>query len=192
MIAAWRSRTFAVAALAVVTALVGACSAVVTSTPAPTFSPEVAACHADDTAGDPSHVVTIGNGASGAVLLAAPVAGDASLIHLDACRWERTPSGVLATDSSGGTVSASVPSTVSVDRAVTTGMEPTEHVIGGRAAPVVATVQVTLSDGSVKNGVVSGGYWLAWWAGPAGSAHVTALDVSGTSLSDTPFTAPSR
>jgi hypothetical protein len=120
------------------------------------------------------------------------VAGDATLLHLDACRWERTAGGIEATDSTGGTLSASPPPILSVDRAVTTGMEPIEHVLGGRSAPVVAMVQVALSDGSVQNAVVSDGYWLAWWAGSKGSVSVIALDASGAKLSDSPFTAASR
>ena len=120
------------------------------------------------------------------------MAGDAALLHIDACRWDRAAAGIETTDSTGGTVSASPPAIISVDRAVTTGMEPIEHVLGGRSAPAVAMVHVTLSDGSVQNAVVSNGYWLAWWAGSKGSASVIALDASGAKLSDTPFTAASR
>jgi hypothetical protein len=113
------------------------------------------------------------------MLLVAPVASGPALLYLDACRWERTAAGILVTDDVGGTVLASAPPIISVDRAETTGIEPTEHLLGGRSAPAVATVRVTLSDGSVQNAVVSGGYWLAWW-GSQGSASVT------------PFTAESR
>ena len=152
------------------------------------LSPEASACQ-DPGGGAPIAVVTIGKGASGAVLLVTSVAGYASLLHIDACRWDRAAAGVETTDSAGGTVLASAPSILSIDRAVTTGMEPIEHVLGGRSAPAVATVQITLSDGSVQNAVVSNGYWLAWWAGTQGSASVIALDASGAKLSETPFTA---
>lgn len=155
------------------------------------LSPQASSCQ-DPSGGAPVAVVTVGKGESGAVLLASSVAGDATLLHLDACRWERTAGGIEATDSTGGTLSASPPPILSVDRAVTTGMEPIEHVLGGRSAPVVAMVQVALSDGSVQNAVVSDGYWLAWWAGSKGSVSVIALDASGAKLSDSPFTAASR
>jgi hypothetical protein len=54
--------------------------------------------------------------------------------------------------------------------------------------PVRNPTFVTLSDGSVRDAVVSSGYWLAWWPGENGPASVTALDASGSILSDTPFT----
>ena len=151
------------------------------------LSPEASACQ-DPGGGAPIAVVTIGKGASGAVLLVTSVAGYASVLHIDACRWDRAAAGIETTDSVGGTVLASAPPILSVDRGLTTGMEPIEHVLGGRSAPAVATVQITLSDGSVQNAVVSNGYWLAWWAGTQGSASVIALDASGAKLSETPFT----
>jgi hypothetical protein len=192
LIAGWRTRTFAFVAVAL---LVGACTATNTATaPLPTISavltPEAVACQ-NESVGALKPVVAIGTGASGAMLLSAPVASEPALLYLDACRWERTAAGILVTDDVGGTVLASAPPIISIERAETTGIEPTEHVLGGRSVPAVATVRVTLSDGSVQNAVVSGGYWLAWW-GSQGSASVTALDASGASLADTPFTAESR
>ena len=188
MFAGWRTRT---SALVVVAVFVGACSAIpspVPTTGAPAvLSPEASSCH-DPSGGAPIAVVTIGKGASGAVLLVTSVAGYASVLHIDACRWDRAAAGIETTDSVGGTVLASAPPILSVDRGLTTGMEPIEHVLGGRSAPAVATVQITLSDGSVQNAVVSNGYWLAWWAGTQGSGSVIALDASGAKLSETPFT----
>ena len=132
------------------------------------LSPEASACQ-DPGGGAPIAVVTIGKGASGAVLLVTSVAGYASVLHIDACRWDRAAAGIETTDSVGGTVLASAPPILSVDRGLTTGMEPIEH-------------------GSVQNAVVSNGYWLAWWVGTQGSGRGIALDASGAKLSETPFT----
>ena len=114
-----------------------------------TVSPEVAACSHGGP--NPQPVVAAGTGESGALLLT-----DDPLLDLNPPPRPRrsgsTPAagngddaGVHETDSRGGNVEASHPATVSIDRALTTGAEPTEHVLGGRVAPAVASVQVTLS-----------------------------------------------
>ena len=110
---------------------------------------------------------------------------------LSICRWEHSAAGFLDTDGTGGGNDMSVPATISVDRAVTTAIKPIEHALGGRAAPQVAAVRVTLSDGSVQDASVESGYWIAWWTG-LGPAAVAAFDGSGALLSNTPFTAETR
>ena len=125
-------------------------------------------------------------------LLLVTTGGPGGVVNgLSICRWEHSSAGFLDTDGTGGGNDMSVPTTISIDRAVTTAIEPIEHAFGGRAASQVAAVRVTMSDGSHQDAAVAGGYWIAWWTGPAPAA-VAAFDGSGTLLSETPFSAESR
>lgn len=140
----------------------------------------------------PGRVVAAMGGQDRGALLLVTSGGPGGVVNgLSICRWEHSAAGFVDTDGTGGGNDMSVPTTISVDRAVTTAIAPIEHALGGRVALQVAAVKVTLSDGSGQDAVISSGYWIAWWTGQ-GPAAVAALDASGTRLSETPFTAESR
>ena len=102
-------------------------------------------------------------------------------VLLEACRWERTLGDAEDTDGRGVIVLAAPPLTVAVDLGFEAGTKPIEMVVGGRAASSVATVRLALADRSVVTGVVSNGYWLAWWPGTPSSPLRTAWPkVTGT------------
>jgi hypothetical protein len=159
------------------------------ATVGPSTSPEVDAC--SEGVPDAKPVVATGMRDRGAILLAGTAGPefnelDVPRIFLYACRWERDDSGVQETDGSGDNVEAAAPATISVDRELKTGIEPTEYVLAGRLAPAVSRVAVTLSDGSVQVAEMANGYWLAWWQSPHGPTTVTAFDASGAILSKIP------
>jgi hypothetical protein len=56
----------------------------------------------------------------------------------------------------------------------------------GQVADTVATVEIVRDDGLVIEATVSGGFFLAWWPGPAEAGEVRAYDVSGELVATLP------
>jgi hypothetical protein len=52
----------------------------------------------------------------------------------------------------------------------------TATLLGGRAAPNVASVRIELADGTIVEASAGNGHWLAWWPGETVVVRITALD----------------
>jgi hypothetical protein len=64
--------------------------------------------------------------------------------------------------------------------------------LGGRVAPNVETVQLTMSDGRVITASLGTGHWLAWWPSSLSAMQLVALGADGAVLAtiDKPATPP--
>ena len=70
---------------------------------------------------------------------------------------------------------------IAVDERSTGGLGGgTASLIGGRLAPVVASVRIDVADGTFVEASVGNGHWLAWWPGDLAAVRIQALDLAAS------------
>lgn len=155
------------------------------ATPAPLLSPEETACQpsAGSTAGSTALIgrVSLRQGQSEAILLSAPVPGDASRLYVATCRVDKRGA-VFASDTTAVAVPATLAGPVSVDAHVEAAGPPPEGIVGGRYAAEVVRVQVVVGNERTLEATLSGGYWLATWQGNQRATAARALDATGQEI----------
>ena len=121
----------------------------------------------------------LGDEADGVLIASAPLPDDASSTFLGACLWQ---AGSTRPIINAGVVGPAPDAALDLERVIRTDGTPMVHALGGRVADEVASVVVTLADGSRQDAAVTDGYWLAWWTGPTSSTAVVASDAAGTEV----------
>lgn len=154
------------------------------ATPVPLLSPEETACQPSaGTVGSTTLVgrVRLQQGQSEALLLSAPVPGDAGLLYVSTCRVDKRGA-VFASDTVAVSVPATLAGPVSVDAHVEAEGPPPEGLVGGRYAAEVVRVEVVVGNERTLDATLSGGYWLATWQGRQRATAVRALDATGQEI----------
>jgi hypothetical protein len=129
--------------------------------------------------------IALGDATTGALIAAAALPDDATELFLGLCMW--TPADRDRPVTNAGTV-ASIPAPgLALERVVRTQEAPIVHALGGRVSDDVASVVVTLADGSTRVAVLEDGYWLTSWTGPSGSTSIVARDAAGTAVKTVAF-----